>query len=238
MIRIRNHIASRGARFAEKPMFAYLRDPMIEPEKRLAFVPALSHFVMSFADLYRFFLTEKSPQNRFQEIVNAHLSEDSFHWKWFLADLGALDLDPAIRFSAALRFIWGDATARTRALTYGICKLTGAMTDLEKLVLVQCIEATGAIALGAVAEAGRDLERKSGRRLTYFGAHHVESESEHTLEQDDVRSALDEVEVSETERARCFAIVDEAFGYFDGFIDDMFNLAKVAAESGSPLLVV
>jgi hypothetical protein len=225
---IRKHIADRSAVFGERPLFGYLRDSSIDPERRLAFVPSLAHFVMSFADLYRFFLVEQTPTDHYQELVNAHLSEDVHHWKWFLADLGTMNLDPTLRFSTALRFIWGDATAKTRTLTYQICKMSGGMTSLQKLVMVQCI----GVALGAVSTAGREFEDSSGRKLTYFGTHHVETEREHTLEQPIVLRSLDELVVSEAERARGISVVDEAFGHFDDFIDEIFQLAKTGNAFG------
>jgi hypothetical protein len=226
MERIRQYLADRGERFAGRPLFGYLRDAKVEPAQRLAFIPSLTHFVMSFADLYRFFLVEKNPTGRYQELINAHLSEDVHHWKWFLNDLSTAGLDPTVHFTDALRYIWGDATPKTRALTYGICKLSGGLSPLEKLVMVQCIETTGAVALGAVAFAGRDFEGKSGKKLVYFGTHHVDTESEHTLEQESVRKDLDDIKLSEAERVRCLAVVDEAFAYFEEFVDEIFLCAK------------
>jgi hypothetical protein len=226
MKRIRKHIAHRTDLFGRKPLFVYLADSAIEPARRLAFVPTLAHFVMSFADLYRFFLVEKDATGRYEALVNAHLSEDANHWKWFLKDLGTTGLDPEMHFSDALRFIWSDASAKTRALTYGICKLSGGLSPLEKLVMVQCIEATGSVALGSVAHAGRDFASKSGRKLLYFGAHHVDTESAHTLEQPDVRDSLDDAVLEEDEVTRCLAIIDEAFGYFEAFADEVFEATR------------
>ncbi len=223
---IRGHIGRLSAEFAQKPLFGFLRDASIDPVCRLEFVPFLAHFVMSFSDLYRFFLVEPSPRDRYQELVNVHLSEDAHHWMWFLFDLGTLNLDPTLRFSDALRVLWGDATVKTRRLTYQICKMSGAMSSTETLVLVQCIEATGGVALGAVATAGRELELRTGRRLVYFGAHHAETEGDHTLEHTSVRESLDEVDLSDVERARCRAIVERTFGLFDDFVGEMFELTR------------
>jgi len=231
---IRKHVADRAADFGAKPLFGYLRDSSVEPNRRLSFVPFMAHFVMSFADLYRFFLVERQPRDHYQDIVNAHLSEDVHHWKWFLADLGAIGVDPTLRFSAALRFVWGDATSKTRLLTYQICKMCAGISSLEKLVMVHCIEASGGVALRAVAVAGLDFEKQSGRKLTYFGAHHVETESEHTMENPSVIDSLEEVDVPAFERARCLSIVNEAFEHFGGFIDEMFEATTAGNPFGNP----
>src|SRR5262245_32468661 len=103
------HIAVRSAEFKQRPLFLYLGNEAINPRTRLEFVPCVAHFVMTFADLYHFFLTENPPRDRFQELVNIHLSEEGTHWKWFLADLTNLDLDPLLHFTDALRLLWSDA---------------------------------------------------------------------------------------------------------------------------------
>ncbi len=83
-------------------------------------MPSAAHFVMTFADLHHFFLIEEQPRDRFEELANQHLSEEATHWKWYLADLTNLDLDPTLRLTDALRFIWSDATKQTRLLAYQI----------------------------------------------------------------------------------------------------------------------
>ena len=53
-----DHISKKSLEYARNPMFVYLRDSGIDSRKRLEFVPWISHFVMTFADLYNGFLVE------------------------------------------------------------------------------------------------------------------------------------------------------------------------------------
>jgi hypothetical protein len=220
------HIASQAAAFAEEPLFAYLRDASVDPATRLKFVPHAAHFVMTFADLYRFFLPVESPSDPYEELANIHLSEDSSHWKWYLADLANIGMDPLMRFTDALRLVWSDLTIKTRRLSYEIGRLDSGGSSLRKLVIVQVIEATGKVTLEALAVAGAEFEARSGRRLVYFGRHHVDTERHHTLESDAVRRSLEGLSLGTTERSEMLALVDAAFGHFRGFADDSFRIAQ------------
>src|SRR5579862_3138440 len=150
------HVIRRSAEFAQHPLFGFTGDSSLDPRRRLRFAPYLAHFVMTFADLYRYVLPEHPPRDRYQELVNVHVSEDETHWKWFLADLGKLDLDPPLPLSDALRFVWADSTLRSRMLSYQVCRLGFGADSLRKLVIVLVIEAAGRVALGSFSLAGRD----------------------------------------------------------------------------------
>lgn len=226
MRRVREYIELRRTTFAKHPLFAYLVEPSIDPRRRLSFVPFLAHFVMTFADLYVLVLPDDPPRDRYQELVNIHVREDATHWKWFLADLSNAEMDPIMRFTDVLRFIWSKDTVRTRLLSYEICKLTGAMSSLQKLIMVNCIEAGGGVALGAVAVAGRSLPLAAGRKLIYFGSHHVDTEADHTLEAHTVRRFLEEIVLNDVECTNLCAIVDQVFALLEAFITEVFELAR------------
>lgn len=220
------YITKKSRAFDESPLFVYLRDSSVDPCERLRFVPGSAHFVLTFADLYHFFLTENPPRDRYQELINIHLAEEGSHWKWFLADLTNLDLDPTLRFTDALRFLWSDATIKTRKLAYDMCKLSAGMSSLEKLVMVQAIEATGRVALEAAVPAGREAAKRVGRNLVYFGQHHLDTEREHTIEKDGTQAELDAIAVDDQKRAELFAVVDKVFASFGEFVEETFEGAK------------
>jgi hypothetical protein len=219
-------IDKKTREFAEEPLYAFMRDTRIDPRRRLAFVPALAHFVMTFADLYGLILREEPARDRYQEIVNAHTYEDGGHWKWFLADLEKLGEDPRISFSDALRFVWGEDTARTRLLSYHMCRLAIGADSLHKLVLVQCIEATGSVSLRHAAAVAAELAERTGKKLVYFGAHHFDTEGEHTLEQDDVRASLAAVELGADVERDLSVLVERSFALFADFAADLLAIAQ------------
>jgi hypothetical protein len=226
MKRVYEHIEQRSVAFARQPLFELLRDETVAASRRLSFVPFMTHFVMTFADLYNHVLTESSPRDQYDALVNTHLAEDATHWKWFLADLASADLDPQMRFSDALRFVWSDATVQTRLLSYRICQLSGRASSLQKFVIVSCIEATGKVGLGALAVAGGALERAIGRKLVYFGPHHVETESSHTVEAPSVRQSIEDVSLTDGESQALRVLADEIFGLFEGSVEELNRVAS------------
>lgn len=229
MKHIFEHIARRATEYARHPMFEYLRDGRIECRERLEFVPWLAHFVMTFADLYQLFTVETpAPGDRFQELVNAHLEEEDNHWKWFLADLEALGMSPTLRFTDALRLLWGAETSKTRALAYQVCRLSSGLSSLEKLVLFHAIEATGRVALEALAPVGAKFEAESGKRLVYFGQRHLDTERHHTVEQESTHQYLESVDVDAAQAERLIAIVDEIFEHFGAFATETHQRATSA----------
>jgi hypothetical protein len=222
----------RTEEFGRAPLFELMRDASIEPRQRLSFVPALAHFVMTFADLYGLVFREEPPRDKYQEIVNAHTHEDGGHWKWFLADLEKLGHDPRIAFSDALRFVWSDATVSTRLLSYHMCHLGLGADSLGKLVLVLCIEATGRVSLRHSAQIGREISAITGKSLVYFGAHHFDTESDHTLEQDDIRRMIGDISL-EPERSRELSgLIDKSFTLFTAFADELLAFAKSGQRVG------
>jgi hypothetical protein len=233
MKRVYQRIGERSVAFARQPLFSYLRDATLQPSRRLAFVPFMTHFVMTFADLYNLVLPESAPRDFYDELVNTHLSEDATHWKWFLADLTRAELDPQLRYTDALRFVWSDATVQTRLLSYRICQLSGGASSLEKLVLVSCIEATGKVGLEALATAGAELEHAIGRKLVYFGRHHVDTESSHTVEAPDVRSSIEEIALSDTEARACCALADKVFDLFERSVEELHRVATSGRGFGA-----
>lgn len=226
MKHIFEHIARRGTEYARQPIFVYLRDREIDCRKRLEFVPWLAHFVMTFADLYQLFaVADPAPDDRFQQLVNAHLEEEDNHWKWFLADLEAMDLNPALSYTDSLRLVWGAETKRTRALAYQVCRSSSGLSSLEKLVLFHAIEATGRVALEALAPVGAELETQLGRRLVYFGQRHLDTERQHTVEEESTRRFLESVDIDATQTKRLGVIVDDIFEQFGEFAAEAYERA-------------
>lgn len=219
------HIARRSGEYAQNPMFTYLRDARVDARQRLEFVPWISHFVMTFADLYNSFLIEEPGGDRLLELVNTHLREESSHWKWFLADLETLGLNPTLRFTDALELLWGPETRETRALAYGICQLSAKLSPLERLVLVHAIEATGRVALEALVPVGVEFGAAAGRKLVYFGQHHLDTERGHTVEEESTRRYLEAIPVSPAQLVSLNALVDDVFARFTTFADEAFERA-------------
>jgi len=227
-----NHIEHRAREYAALPLYAFLRDATVDAEQRLKFVPGLAHFVMTFADLYAMVLREEPARDRYQEIVNAHTYEDGGHWKWYLADLAALEGDGRVPFTDALRFVWSPDTVKIRMLSYRIAQLGLGASSLQKLVLVECIEAAGKISLESVADVGGEVARRLNRNLVYFGPHHLDTENDHTLEVGDVRSWLLDIELDLPSRTAMRTVVDQSFDAFTDFSHELLRFAQTPPKLG------
>lgn len=230
---ILDYIDQRAADYERLPLFAFMGDERLSARQRLGFVPALSHFVMTFADLYAHVLREEPARDSFQELVNAHTYEDGGHWKWFLSDLAALGHSPAESVTQTLKRVWSPETLQTRLLSYRICRLGLNASSLQKLVLVQCIEAVGKVSLTHAAPLGRALATELGKPLVYFGPHHLDTEADHTLEDRTVRDSLEGAKVSELEAEELSRLIDETFAAFTAFSDDLLRVASAPEVSQS-----
>jgi len=223
---ILEYIDAKTRAYEKLALFSFMRDERIDVRERLGFIPCLAHFVMSFSDIYTHVLRNEPTTDPFQELVNAHTHEDAGHWKWFLADLTTIGEDPTQRFSDSLRFVWSEKTVKSRMLAYEMARLGLGASSIEKLVLVHCIEAVGAVSLAAAAPLGRELGQRVGKPLVYFGPHHIETESNHTLEDDTVRAKLESVVIEDAQRPKLTGIVDQAFAAFVEFSDELLRFAE------------
>jgi hypothetical protein len=219
-------IAERQAEYAQGQFLAFLRDKSIDVRHRLGFAPHVAHYVLTFADLCLLVLPQEPPSDRYQELVNANCREDKTHWQWFLSDLGELGKDAAIPLSEGVKLIWGDATRRTRRLSYHLVQHGGGGDSLTRLVLVHIIE-------GAFQATVRDLEpvalefmAATGKRLNYLGLRHSEAEESHTLEDPAVRRFIEEIPLSPEDERRFCKLVDDSFVLFRAFSDEMHDLAR------------
>ena len=230
MLRILKVIQEEASEFAKAPLFQFLQDRQIAPLQRLSFAPSIAHFVVSFGDMCRLVLFETPARDIYQELVNQHAGEDATHWRWFLSDLGKLGFDPTVPFSEALRFIWSDATVKTRMLTYHLCRLALGASPLRKLALIYVSEAVSNIATAHVVAVGNELAGKTGSTFEAFGEKHREAEDSHTLWTGETRRALEATELDRASSEELTQMVHEAFGYFRDFIDEAHAIARAGGR--------
>lgn len=218
-------LEQRMSEYKTRPFFRFLRDPSADARRKFAFAPHVAHFVLTFGDLCSLLLPQHPAQNWYQELVNANCDEDKDHWRWFLADLPQLGEDPMMSYSDAIRSIWSDRTIRTRRLSYHLCHLGLAADSLGKLMLVHCIEGAFQATVADLASASGQFTAATGKRLTYLGQSHEDSESSHTLENPEIRRRIESIELSPEARDKLFEMVDRCFQLFGDFTDEMLSLA-------------
>ncbi len=226
MYRVMTVLDEKIEGFRKAPLFKYLRDPDIAPERKLIFAPTVAHFVMSFADLYQFILPEIPACDQYQALVNAHTREDANHWRWYLSDLQQMNHNLKMSYSEALHLVWSDATVQTRLLSYHMCRLGFKADSLRKLILVYCIEATGKVTLENVAAVGNAFVKGTDKKLKYFGGHHFDRESEHTIEQNHVQQMVKSIVLDDKKVVELSDLIVESFQYFTAFVDEILEIIQ------------
>jgi hypothetical protein len=225
-------IEDRTGVYRRHPLFEFLRNEAIEPEKRLAFAPSAAHYILTFTDFCQHVLRSEPAQDRLQELVNAQTYEEATHSRWFLQDLARLGHDPLVRFSDALRFIWSEETVRSRMLSYQLCRLALGADSLHKLTLVHCVEATAEVTISHVMRVGEQWSAKHGKGLEFFGKSHEDAEEHHGIWGQEAQAIIDDIRLQPETRQALEGLVDQAFQHFTAFADEL--LAVSLAERGDP----
>jgi hypothetical protein len=224
-------IESKKRGFSQLPFFEYLRDQSIAPKQRLAFAPCAAPFVMSFGELNRLVFRDEPTNDPIQTIINKHTYEDDHHWLWFLEDLEKLGLNPHGSFTDALRFIWGEETSVSRRITYELYRHAVGATPIQKMIIMEVIEATGHAVWQPFSQVIRELQALTEPHLSkpivyrYFGIGHLMVEPGHTYASNTEQS-VQSIQLSEESKANLSILVDRIFSVFEDLVDELLNFAK------------
>jgi len=220
MRRILAHIHTCSERFAQEPMFEYLRDERVDPEQRLCFMPMMAHFVFSFMDMNKYILRNEAIDTPYQRLVNIHSYEDASHWPWWISDMKAAGLDKMCSFTDAMLFTWSEATRRSRMLTYDFIAIAARATPTQLLAIVETVESTGYAFLSTTAEV---CSKIPGNPYVYYGNKHSHVESGHHMGTDNAISYLEEIELSDAELEDTKALVDRLFRSYNTFGEELYD---------------
>ena len=187
---VSEYIAARTAELETNPFIVWLSDESIPAEERLsAWLPCAAFFVFGFMDLNAVVLRyseEEAAGDPLKKAINDHVAEDSNHWAWYLSDLRKLGLDRTMKFSEALRFLWGKETASQRIATYQFCVLASRAEDPRvRYCLLAALESYAHLLFGRVVRVAEIFERESATKLAYLGPVHFEREPGHLANQHD-----------------------------------------------------
>jgi hypothetical protein len=220
MKRVLAHITVCSERFAQEPMFRYLRDKSIDPKQRLCFMPMMAHFVFSFMDINKYIFRNEALNTPLQRVINIHTYEDATHWPWWIRDMKNADLDKACSLTEAMLFVWSEATRRSRMLAYDIIAITAQVTPNQLLAIVETVEATGNKFQSTTAEVCQEID---GNPFVYLGHKHLSAESGHHVGTDGIIGYLEAIEFSDRELAETIALVDRLFRAFTNFVAEMYD---------------
>ena len=165
----------------ENPFIQWLQDDSVPPRDRLTkWLLGGGFFISGFRDLNSMILgypDEEAEQDEFKRAINAHTLEDSRHWGWYLNDIKRLGLDDPLKFTDALKLLWGRKLERQRYATYRICQLAAMSEDpILRYCLIKSIEAFGHVIFGRLCDVAKKYEEETGVRLEYLGETHYRKE--------------------------------------------------------------
>ena len=210
------------------PFFKRLEDETIPIRRRMTVVPYWTYFAMGFADVVDTWFYISNPQNELEERVNMYVSEDNFHYNFFLHDVENVlgyTLDRYGSYAAVMRHLWGDDSRAVREYIYGWLDCVNRYKDpVITLATFEAVEMNLKPLFDTMYTA-IFLPENGIKELKYFGQEHVELEINHTqfnwfnqgvtpfLSLEDVKITLQQrdraLEVSEDLYKRCVQLIQK-----------------------------
>ncbi|WP_335199387.1 hypothetical protein [Nostoc sp.] len=219
-------IEEKKQEYAQLPLFNFMRDKSINARQRLVWAPCAAHFIMNFGELNKCFLRVEPTKDPIQVLINKHTYEDDHHWLWFLEDLKNLELDKSLKFSDALKFLWSEETKNARWLNYQLYRYTSNATPIQKIVIIEVLEATGNIMFSNAAEVGREIKAITQKPCRYFADFHLNVETGHIMGTSGIEQFLQDIQLSEESRQEAFELVENLFTVFTQFTNELLVYAK------------
>ncbi|MDZ7956846.1 MAG: hypothetical protein RMY34_02885 [Aulosira sp. DedQUE10] len=207
--------------YAQLPLFNFMRDRSIDPIQRLAWAPCAAHFIMNFGELNKYFLRVEPTNDPLQILINKHTYEDDHHWLWFLEDLKNLGLDKSLKFSDALKFLWGEETKNARWLNYQLYRYTAQATPIQKIIVIEVTEATGNIMFSTAANIGKQIKAITQKECRYFADFHLDVETGHMTGSSGIGQLLQDIQIPESNQIEVLELVDNLFSVFTQFTNDL-----------------
>ncbi|MEO0924368.1 MAG: hypothetical protein AAFY63_00700 [Cyanobacteria bacterium J06643_13] len=212
--------------YSQLPFFEFLSDQSISPEQKLAFAPCAAPFIMGFSDLCKYTLRQEPTKDKIQLILNQHTYEDDFHWQWFLEDLQKLGFNGSYTISESLDFLWSEATKNSRLLTYKLYKWIAESEPLERLVILESIEATADIFLSLTSKAANQLKNKTEQEYRYFGDCHANQEDCHSANSSDTSKIIACMYLSKENKQKAQILVERVFALFTDWTYELLAYAQ------------
>ncbi len=237
---ILKYVLQQKNQYGKLPFFDYLRDETLSARDRLAFYPCMAHFILSFGDLNRYVLMDRSSTDPYQKMINSHALEGAQHWPLYLEDFTKLGLDGVCAPSDVLRFLWGHETSVNRLLSTRLAHLVYKTESKLRLAIIGAIEETANILFALTTPLARQIGRETGQELRYLGDFHFALETGHAMRGG--YCDLLEIELNEDEQQRAIALVNEVFALFIEWTEELYRFvqkqlqmqAQVAANSAAP----
>ncbi|RMG08292.1 MAG: hypothetical protein D6728_14950 [Cyanobacteria bacterium J055] len=181
---------------------------------------------MGFGELNKYVLRDETSDDPIQKIINKHTYEDDHHWLWYLEDLQNLGMNHSVSFTQSLRFLWSEETRAARQVIYELYRLTAKATPIQRLIVVEAVEATGNEFFEVMAPISYQHRSEIGSNMLFFGHVHLSVETGHATGTQDLENIIQNIHLSEEECQEAFELVETVFKVFSDFLDSMLSYAQ------------
>ncbi|MDP8932835.1 MAG: hypothetical protein M3N42_01455, partial [Cyanobacteriota bacterium] len=151
------YIEQKKQKFAKLPLFEFLAKKHIHPNQRLIFAPVLDPVAVGLIDLNKYVLRESSSNNKVQELINKYTYKKNYYWQGYLEHLETLRFNHLMSYGD-FRLLWGEETKKTRSLCSVLESYAFQASPIQKLVLVEVIEATATVFFEAALAVIMELQ--------------------------------------------------------------------------------
>ena len=239
MQQVIQYIDERASAMGSHPLLEWLADESIPPGDRLSsWLPCAAFFVFSFMDLNAEVLgypEAEAAVDPLKQAINHHLAEDAMHWPWYLSDLQKLGMDETMKFSEALRLLWGKETVAQRRAMYRMCLLAGQAEDpILRYSLIAALESVAHLLFAELVKVSDVYTTETGIQLVYLGPIHFEREPGHMAnQQDDTEELLFTKDLDEATRRKAIEIAAEVCDAIDARWHEMLRYAQAHVCAGA-----
>ena len=211
-------------RHATLPLYEFMRDESIPARCRLSFYPCVGLVVIALDDLAKHVLRDERSCEKYQEAVNAHCWEGDSRLGWYLADLANLGFDRETSIGAAQGSLFGDATRVGRLLGIKLGHLVYGASPVERLVIIEAIEAAGGLLFRLMAQLANELRADHGPELRRLGGFDLCRDPGNGVGKSRIE-LLREISLEPVGRARCMTHVERVFYLFREWTAELLAFA-------------
>ncbi|MEZ2237096.1 hypothetical protein [Microcoleus sp.] len=218
-------IEHKKQEFVKLPLFEFLTNKSIHPNQRLIFAPVLDPLAVGLSDLNKYVLRDSASNNKVQELINKYTYKENYYWHGYLEYLEELGFNQSMSYGD-FRLLWGEETKKTRSLCAALERYAFEASPLQKIVLVEVLEATATVFFEAALEVVMELQKITKKEYVYFGGAYVRLENHHILNTPEMLQLLKEIQMTEWEKQQALELAEKVFELFTDAMNELFRHTK------------
>ncbi|MEG3848727.1 hypothetical protein QT971_29365 [Microcoleus sp. herbarium19] len=222
MLEILAFIETKKLDFAKLPLFELLANKHIHPNQRLIFAPVLAPLAAGLSDLNKYVLRESSSNHKVQELINKYTYKENYYWQRYLEHLETLGFNELMSYGD-FRLVWGEETKKTRSLCSTLERYAFEADPVQKLILVEVLEATATVFFEATLQVLMELQQITKQEFVYFGGGYVGLENRYILNTPEMLQLLAEIKLTDSERQTGLELAENVFELFGGVLNELLE---------------